>query len=70
MFYAITIIDDRPELQSFDSYQEAANFARDVAADGQNCEVVQLVRLFPAGLLPPAGELYGVSAGVHYPATL
>lgn len=72
MFYTLTMIDGHPELVDHETLADAELFAREVAEEGDDCTVLQVLSTMGAVEQPYQSleEYYGVKAGVDFPATL
>ena len=71
MFYTLTIDGRDQILEPHDTLVDAERFAQDVAADGQNCTVLQVLSTVEAVEQPASlEEYYGLRPGVDFPATL
>lgn len=72
MYYTLTMIDGHPELVDHPTLDEAETFAREVAQEGEDCTVLQVLSVVPGEYVAPVSleKLYGLEPGRDFPATL
>lgn len=70
-FYTMSIFDGCPEWESHATREEAEDFAREVAEEGHDCQVLQVISTQQGKESSGSMEdILGLKAGVDFPATL